>query len=246
MRGEIRAVACLILAAVLGTGCDDNTSSEPFVFGASVSAAASLVDVLRAISLEALDDLELPMLNVQVAGSEILMRQVRQGYRPALLIMARPLTEDERALGLDSSVLVTNQLVVGVRASDPDPPRALSDLHGAGLIAFADPTLAPAGAWARDALVAAGEWEALSPQFLEAQNVRVACGWLLLEEARAVICYRSDVVALDGLVEAFPLGELPVPFEALVLTQDGHETLAGLRSPEARAVFERYGFEPVP
>lgn len=238
-------LTCLLLAALASLGACSRGGGDAPDEVVQVFAAASLADVLEAA--RAMPDV--PAFEFHVAGSELLWRQVQAGAPADLVILARALTPEERAQGGAAATLVHSRLVVAVRKDAEDLSAGVADLSRLRRLALADPDFAPAGRYARAALTDAGAWEALEPALMFASNVRDACSWVVLGEAEAVVCYRSDVTALDGLEEAFPLGDDPVPYDALVVAPvprrpAAEALLAALGGPALDDTYRRFGFEP--
>lgn len=124
----------------------------------------------------------------------------------------------------------------------------LSRLAGDGRIATGDVKAVPSGKYARAALEKLGAWQAAEPKFAMAENVRAALTLVARGEAPLGIVYATDAKVEPGvkIVGAFPADShpaiiYPVAATTTAKTEAGNY-LAFLRSPAAKAIFEKYGF----
>jgi molybdate transport system substrate-binding protein len=118
-----------------------------------------------------------------------------------------------------------------------------------GRIAIGDPASVPVGMYARQAFTAVGWWGWMEPRLAPTADVRAA---LRLVEAGEVACgvvYATDAKASASKVEIIaPIPadlHAPVRYPAAATTGAGPAALAflaHLTGPEARPVYERYGF----
>ena len=68
-----------------------------------------------------------------------------------------------------------------------------------GRIAMADPALAPAGAYTREAMEGLGLWEKLQPKLLYGPDVRTALQYAASGSVDAAVVYATDVVGAEGV-----------------------------------------------
>lgn len=124
----------------------------------------------------------------------------------------------------------------------------IAALAGAGRIAVADVKAVPAGRYAKAALESLGAFAAAEPKLAQAENVRAALAYVARGEAPLGIVYATDAKAEPGVkvVGAFPEGSYPpVTYPAAATANARANTakyLQMLRAPDAKAIFERYGF----
>jgi molybdate transport system substrate-binding protein len=125
--------------------------------------------------------------------------------------------------------------------------KLLGALHG-GRLSIADPDSVPAGRYARTALTRLGVWPSVADRSLNAENVRVALSYVARGEAPLGIVYRTDALGEKRvqIVATFPENShAPIVYPAALTKDAGPEArayLAFLSSPQARAIFARYGF----
>lgn len=118
-------------------------------------------------------------------------------------------------------------------------------------LALANPAFAPYGMAARQALERSGLWEALQPRLIYAENVRDAGQLVVSGNAAAGLLAASTAISLDLRWVAVE-DALFDPIEHVAAARVGGAShpaaktfLAFLHGPQAAAVFERFGLQPV-
>jgi len=222
-----------------------------------VSAAASLSDALKALA-PAYEQKTGDKLIFNFGASGTLARQIKEGAPADVFLSADELRVDQlekAGLLLDGTrqVLLLNSLVIVVPADSRWTLGALSELPGLKLthIAIGEPATVPVGTYTKEVLKKAGLLEALSPSFIPLDNVRAVLAAVESGNADLGFVYRTDAliskkvrIALEVPASiapriAYPVAVLKastVPAEAKVFAQF-------LKSPEASAVFLKYGFQ---
>jgi molybdate transport system substrate-binding protein len=119
--------------------------------------------------------------------------------------------------------------------------------------AIANPDHAPYGRVAKAALERAGLWQTAAPKLVIGENIAQTAQFVLTGNAEAGIVALSLVLsptlAKVGRWVEIPPGLYPRLEQGAVITAHGAknplaaEYLTFLRSPEARAIFDRYGFQ---
>ena len=151
----------------------------------------------------------------------------------------------------------TGRIVLFAAAgSNLRPDATLSDLKAAvadGRIkhfAIANPEHAPYGRAAREALEAAGAWDALVPHLVLGENVSQAAQFATTGGAQGgIVAYsfvRSPVLADKGTYVLLPAQSHAPLHQRMVLVKGAgitaREFYRYLQQPRARAVFTRFGF----
>ncbi|MGE5126960.1 MAG: molybdate ABC transporter substrate-binding protein [Betaproteobacteria bacterium] len=221
-----------------------------------VFAAASLVDALQGLG-KAFRQRTGQAVVFAFGGSGDLARQIRAGAPASVFVSADSLRVDElERAGLvrpaDRFELLSNRLVVVVPAGSSGAPASARELTSLRRIVLADPQTVPAGAYARQWLERAGVWAALRERVVPALDVRAALAAVEAEAAPAAVVYATDASGSRRVRVAFevPAADAPrIVYVAALLSGAGpaaRQFLAYLRSPEAGAVFRRFGFTPLP
>jgi molybdate transport system substrate-binding protein len=125
----------------------------------------------------------------------------------------------------------------------------IAKLAGDGRIAVADVKAVPAGLYAKAALEKLGAWQAAEPKLAMAENVRATLAFVARGETPIGIVYETDakVEPKVKIVGVFPDGSHPAvtyPVAAAATSKNAATPryLAFLRTKDAKAIFEKYGF----
>lgn len=227
----------------------------------TVFAAASLTNALQDAA-KAWTAQGHPAPHLSFGASSTLARQLEQGA-PANIFASADLKwmdwAQSRHLIAEATrrTLLGNRLVLVMPKSQLHPVTIDKSLDLAALLgptgrlAVGDPAHVPAGLYAQQALTTLGLWASAEPHLARAENVRAAL--LLVErgEVPAGIVYATDAAVAPGVAVAgiFPKSSHdPIDYPFAVTrsgdTPDARAFLAFLATPEAGAIFRRYGFLP--
>jgi len=240
---------------------------------APVRAQAPRKDVLifAASSLQtALDELAEPIrratgtsVRISYAASSALARQIMEGAPADLFISAdidwMDYVAGRKLIRPDSRVnLLGNRLVLIAPRDRPvkltiAPGFALAQAVGSSRLAVADPTVVPAGKYARTALTALGVWDSVAGRIAAAEDVRAALLLVSRGEASLGVVYATDAKAAPSvvIVDTFPATSHPAIVYPAAITAvaspAANAVLAFLKSDAAWPSFEKQGFiRPVP
>ncbi|MEW5852189.1 MAG: molybdate ABC transporter substrate-binding protein [Myxococcota bacterium] len=238
-------VPCLVLAA-----------AAPRRVELTVSAAASLRDVLtevaRAYQAQAPD----VVLTFNFGASGALQHQVEQGAPVDVFISAAKQQLDaleDRGLLLQGTraVLARNELVV---ISAKDSALQLSDLVTTEVrrVALGEPGSVPAGTYAREALTSLGMWDALRTKLVYAKDVRQVLTYVESGNVEAGLVYATDArsSARVRVVTTLPAGShapIVYPVAAVRATRNPDEArrfIQFLQGPATRGILVHHGFLP--
>jgi molybdate transport system substrate-binding protein len=256
-----RGWAILAAIAVGVTSVRAAAPRQPAPASVLVFAAASLQTALDELT-PAIAQATGVTVRTSYAASSALARQIEQGAPADLFISAdlewMDYLSQRRLIRAGSRVeLVGNDLVLIAPAGRPvalaiAPGFALARALGRERLAVADPSVVPAGKYAREALTALGVWDTVKDRLAPAENVRGALLLVSRGETPLGIVYRTDALADRGvaLVGAFPsITHMPIVYPAALTAASRAEAatvLSFLRGRAARAVFQRLGFTVLP
>lgn len=242
----------LCLCSLLA-GCGEDRRKSDVLW---VSAAASLGPVLESLRLSIEGELGVE-LQLNLAGSGTLTRQVLEGAPADLVILAHPqwmdpLIEAQRVLPSDIEDVAGNRLVI-VGRGEPIELAQLRDPRFAR-IAIGDPASVPAGRYAEQAIRHAGVWDEVEPRLIPTADVRAALRYALSGDVGAAVVYRSDLTGIqdgDGfgvLCLVDPAGHDPIVVTAGVVdgSPGGTRLLEWLRREPAQQRMAEAGFDSVP
>ena len=243
-----------LILLLVGTSCGSDEREEILVF-----AAASLTDVMEHLG-QRFAETDGVKVSFNLGGSTALAQQIVRGAPADAFVSAGPEPMERLEIGghlvLDSKViLLTNELVlIGARdKSDRLGIEFVEDLADADVrLAIADPDLAPAGAYAKEALENLGLWHEVEGRVVPASNVRVALGYVETGNVGVGIVYRTDSQLSDDLkvISTIPVESYaPIVYPAAVLKRSQHEGAARrflefLKGEHARDIFREFGFVP--
>ena len=244
-----RKIAALIAVILLAVALSCESDASPLVF-----AAASMSDALAEVA-ESYRRETGRVVRFSFGGSKALAIQIADLGAPADAVIfagESPFGVLERAGMVEPAArtnVLSNSLVVASRG-EKVPGMAGLAANSAGLIAIADPSLAPAGEYAIAALERAGVLEDLDGRTVRTIDVRAALAAVSSGNAQFAIAYMTDVLAVDGVEIAFeipPSYHPPIVYPAAVIADSDAESEAGqfieyLQSEQAREIFERHGF----
>jgi molybdate transport system substrate-binding protein len=245
----MRHAVCGILLC-LCLGC--RSQSPPTV---NVFAAASTGDVLTEIARDFEADTGV-RVHISPAASSALAVQIEQGADADLFLSADEQWADRLRDRTDQRRdLLANRLVVVVPADKPVTLTNLDDLKANSYkrIAVARAGV-PAGEYAREALRAAGAWDALKERTIEGGDVRATLNYVMIGEADAGFVYASDAASSSKVRVAYEVPEnlhRPIRYPLLLLRRDPPNPAARrfydyLGGDKVAAAFRRAGFQALP
>jgi molybdate transport system substrate-binding protein len=201
---------------------------------------------------------------VSYAATSALAKQIEQGAPADVFVSAdsgwmnyateRKLVDDSTRIDLLGNRLVLiapkdsklDNVTIGANFD-------IAGIAGDGRIAIAAPTGVPAGRYAKAALQSLGVWAASEPKLAPAENVRAVLAYVARGEAPIGIVYETDAKVEPNvkIVGRFPDNSYPSIIYSVATVAASKNTgvaayLRFLRTSQARAVFERYGFIYLP
>lgn len=200
-------------------------------------------------------------VRVSYAASSALARQLGQGAPADVFVSADEAWMD--TLQSDALVdpatrtgLLGNRLVLVAPAGSAARPFTLRPavdlrplLGARGRIALGAVESVPAGRYARAGFEALGLWDQVAPRMAGVENVRAALMLVARGEVPLGVVYASDARAEPRVrvLATFPAGSHPdivYPAARVAASRHPHAAtfVAWLRSPAARAIFQRHGF----
>jgi molybdate transport system substrate-binding protein len=263
--GRRLVVASFLFILVLGT-------AGTFALGAAPQQSETIT-VSAAISLkDALDELA-PIFQVQqhrrnggngtavtynYGGSGTLARQIEQGAPVDVFFSAAEEQMDELAaqnliVADTRQDLVGNALVL-IAPAQSTALHSFKDLTSSAVksIALGETSTVPAGMYARQTLEHLGLFTALEKKVVYAKDVRAVLTYVETGNADAGLVYQTDANTSKKIrvVATAPADSHdPILYPAAVLRDSRNKPAARafvefLQGPDARAVFQKYGFTP--
>lgn len=226
----------------------------------TVFAASSLTDVLEQIGPAYTRQSGRPV-RFSFAGSAALARQIEAGAPADVFVSAdqdwmdylqsRQLIQAATRVDVVSNSLVLVAPAVSMQSLRIAPGFPLAAALGVnGRLATGDPTSVPAGKYAQAALMQLGVWSSVIARLVGADSVRTALNFVARGEVPLGIVYETDARAEPKvrIVDRFPASTHErITYPAAATREAGKDAasfVAFLRSPAARAVFDKAGFGP--
>jgi molybdate transport system substrate-binding protein len=249
-----------LLIAGLGVSPRPRVAASPENAGGdlTVSAAASLKDVLDEIGAAYKTAQPSVTVRFNLGASGTLQQQIEQGAPVDVFLSAAPAQMDAlaaKALLLEGTRrdLVRNSIVLITPASGGNVT-SFQDLSRPQVkfIAIGEPQTVPAGAYAKEVLTHLGLYDSLQPKFVLARDVRQVLTYVSTGNADAGIVYSTDAKTTPQVKVVAVAPEdshSPVIYPVAVL-KGSHNAVAAkafcdfLFSAKAQDIFKKYGFTP--
>jgi molybdate transport system substrate-binding protein len=226
----------------------------------NVYGAASLSEALKEIA-NVYERTSGDKLVFNLGASSALALQIKQGAPADVFFSADEAKMDDLAkMGLiladTRRSLLSNTLVIVVNNEGGPVIASPADLAKPALhkIALAETKTVPAGIYAKAYLEKKGLWKELSDKVVPTENVRACLAAVESGNVDAGIVYKTDALISKKvkIAQEIPAAEGPkISYALAVLKEAKHAEAARkfaiyLASPEAAAVFTKYGFLPAP
>ncbi|ELS00740.1 molybdenum ABC transporter, periplasmic molybdate-binding protein [Xenococcus sp. PCC 7305] len=242
----------------LGNPSQANSSTQ-----LTVSAAASLKNVIEAI--EPLYEQKYPETKIiyNFASSGSLQRQIEQGAPVDIFISAAvdkmdSLEKKDLLLTQTRQDLLKNQVVLVAPKENRNNSLQLesfADLttNDITTIALGEPNSVPAGQYAQEVLTSFEIADQVNTKAVYAKDVRQVLNYVATGNVDAGIVYRTDAQDSEQvqIVATAPeISHSPVVYPVAVLKDSDRpeaatELIEFFTTPEAQAIFEKYGFDVV-
>ncbi len=247
----------LLLAGLLCMGAVP--AAAPAADGLTIAAAADLtlcLDQLNAAFRKAHPGAE---LRTTTGSSGNFLAQIRNGapfdvFLSADMAYPRELVKDGQAEADTLTLYATGHIVLWSTNPAVDVGKGLAVLNSDAVkkFAIANPDVAPYGRAARAALQSAGLWQPLQSKLVSGENIAQTAQFVQSGNVDAGIVALSFVLspqaAGSGKYYRIAEDQYPLLEQGAVVTAHGSANplarayIEFLRSPEARAVFDQYGF----
>ncbi|MDR1096291.1 MAG: molybdate ABC transporter substrate-binding protein [Spirochaetaceae bacterium] len=253
----VLVLMAVVAGAVFAGGAKQTAAEGPAAVTITLAAAASLE---KAFTEELIPLWQREHPAVQVEGvydsSGRLQTQIENGLAADVFFSAATAQMNNLVNGgfveaQAVSPLLENRIVLIKPQGGTTAVTAFDNVQRAALIAVGDPQSVPAGQYAREALTAIGNWDAIQAKLSLGTNVTEVLNWVAAASAEVGIVYATDAASQPRVevITALPAGILktPViypaaPLKASAHAQEAADFIAFLKSPAAAAVFEKYGF----
>ena len=222
-----------------------------------IAAAANLEKALTNSIIPAFEKASGDTVTPTFGSTKLLATQLVQGAPIDVFVSADTATVDQLARqGLvepaTEHVYAIGRLVIWTRKDSNLAPRAITDLAGPAYrkIAIANPSTAPYGLAAQQALASAGITAAVAPKLAQAENIGQALQFAQSGNADAALTALSLVIGdkADPYVIVPDKLHAPISQSVAVVTASTNQALAKqfedfLMSKACRDIWKQYGYE---
>ncbi len=234
---------------------DSNKDKEPVTI---LAAAAASLEYSYKEELIPMFQEKYPYITVEGTydSSGKLQTQIEEGLEADVFMSAA--TKQMNALAEESMIdkdsvtdLLKNKIVLITSADSELDFNDFTDIIKAETIAIGDPASVPAGQYSEESLTSLGLWEEVSAKASFGTNVTEVLNWVAEGSAQAGIVYATDAATTDKVKVVAEAPEDSLKEAAIypvgIVSGSAHKEEAGLfldflKSDEAMAVFEEYGF----
>lgn len=249
---KLRQIFALSVAALLAIAV---RAADVAVF-----AAASLTDAFKEIA-KIYEPASGDKLVFNFGASSLLARQIKEGAPADLFFSADEAKMDEltKAGLIETGTrvsLLSNTLVIVVAKDGGATVGVPADLAKTSIarIALAEPQTVPAGIYAKEYLQKIGLWKQVIDKVIPTENVRACLAAVESGNVDTGIVYKTDAliskkvkIACEVSVAEGPKISYPLAVVKNAKQVEAARHLATyLASPEAKAIFVKYGFLPAP
>jgi molybdate transport system substrate-binding protein len=244
-----------VVAAPIGPAWSRAADDAPAIV---VFAAASTTNAIGEIKRQFTATSGVPV-QASYGSSAILAQHIVNGANADVFLSADVAWADylaKQGIVARRQNLLGNRLVIILPDDSTLRVKRPEDLLAAGIqhLALGDPESVPAGKYAKRALKKLGLWEQLKPKVVAAEDVRSALAYVETGAAEAGIVYATDAAISKKVkvaVAISPEVSGPICYPVVLLKQaEGRPAAESfyqfLRRPEARKIFEKYGFTLLP
>jgi len=232
------------------------THAETITVFAAASLNNALSDIGKAFEASHPGD----KVNYSFASSSLLAKQIEQGAPAAVFVSAdqqwMDYLQNKNLIDAKSRTnLLANTLVLISPSTAPMRTVALAPAAPwaksfQGHLCMGTPDSVPAGIYGKQALTKLGLWPDLQSHVVATQDVRASLSFVERGECDLGVVYKTDAEiskAVHILAEFPATAHDPIIYPAALLPTNSKTATAFLNylgSPDAQAIFRRYGFSP--
>jgi molybdate transport system substrate-binding protein len=229
------------------------TAAEKVLVYAAASTSNAISEIIKQFNQISPDS----KVKASFASSSTLAKQIEAGAPAQVFISASPNWMDylqERNLIIKQSRknLLSNKIVLITPKGKPIAVEMNKTYnfatHLEGKLCIGDPSHVPVGIYAKQALESMGWWKDVKPHIVGTKDVRAALAFVELAECDAGIVYSTDANKSEKveLAAEFPADShnaIVYPVAKLASANESSDSfLTYLSSPQALAIFKKYGF----
>jgi len=220
-----------------------------------VAAAASLQNAMDEIQVMYQEANPNVTVTFTFGASGALQQQIEQGapvdvFMPAALKQMTALEEEDLIVKETKKELLENKVVLIVPKDSKLGITSFEDILKAPLIALGDPESVPVGQYSEEVFTSLGILDKIKDKVTYAKDVTEVLTWVSTGNVDAGVVYATDAISNDDVtvVTEAPEGSCSKVIYPVAVVKDTKVEASAtafveyLASPEAIAVFEKFGF----
>ncbi|MDQ0229552.1 molybdate ABC transporter substrate-binding protein [Metabacillus malikii] len=245
-----RSILFIVFILLVGCSSAKGGSNQTEL---TISAAASLKNVLEEIIAEYEKNHHNVQIKLNVAASGTLSKQIEQGAPVDLFFSADiryfdTLVEKGYIIKQQSHTLLQNELVV--IASKQSNVHSGTDIQNVQKLAIGMPDTVPAGRYAKETLVNLKLWNRMIDKIITAKDVRQVLSYVETGNVDAGIVYKTDAQTSSKvkiISDINPNLHTPIVYPIGVVTKstkqkESEKFYTYLLNEQSKKVFEKYRF----
>lgn len=258
MRKKIKLLIPIIViggAIISLVACGDKSSDKKNKKEITISAAASLEEPMKTIQGLFYDKTGIEV-KLNLGGSGTLEKQIASGADVDMFFSANKdntdkLIEKGYVYENKSYNFLENSLVV-IGGKDTKELNSLNDLKNSkGKIAIGEINTVPAGKYAKESLEKSGAWSLVDNNLVYGKSVTNVKNYVQSGDAEYGFVYKTDAYKLKNSKIVYEIDDSQhekIEYNLVILKDSKNKVsdtsfLEFLQSPEAKKIFEQYGFK---
>ncbi|MFH1137630.1 MAG: molybdate ABC transporter substrate-binding protein [Pseudomonadota bacterium] len=256
MLKKLLGILSLVIIAALASAAPASAGEGETLVFAAASTTNAVRDICALFQAQGLGE-AVPSF----ASSSTLAKQIESGAPAGVFISADKkwmdyldekglIKKDSRSDLLGNRLVLIGSLDCKLSEVEIKPGFPLADLLGDNKLSLGDPDHVPVGIYAKQALEKLGAWSGVEARIARAKDVRASLAMVERGECPLGVVYSTDAAISDKVrvLGLFPEDSHPPIVYPVALTAEyeadptARAFIKFLAGPEARAVFEKYGF----
>ena len=223
----------------------------------TVGAAASLTNAFKAVAEQYESENPDVKVNLTFGASDVVLQQILNGAPIDIFASADQKSMDKAAEGkaIDPATrtdFIRNEVVLITPKDASVEIKSLADLKNEKVtrITIGNPETVPVGRYTKASLEKSGDWAAVEPKLLMAQNVRQALDYVVRGEVDAGFVFGTDAAVAAEKVNKVLSVETPEPvlYPISLTTRDKRSEKAQefkdyVLSGKGQEILARFGFQ---
>lgn len=250
-------LSMIMICSLAACSKKDASTTAPQKVNLTVSAAASLKDAMEEVKASYAKENPNVTVTINFGASGTLEQQIEQGADVDVFVSAATKQIDQlkaKGLTMDDTTknVLGNKLVLIVPSDSKANITDFAGVTGDGIkkLALGEAKSVPAGQYAQEVFTKLNILDQIKGKAVYGKDVKEVLTWVATGNADAGVVYETDAKTSDKVKVVAVAADgthTPIVYPATVIkttknTDAAKAFLAYLSAPQAKAVFEKYGF----